>query len=152
MPCVLPRCILHVGVCLREDGDRVGLGTLRLVCKDWRAAVDAMDGGLKRWTLNTRLSRQPPPLPGAVVRVEALDLRTLFARGWIGQSFPRQSFQSMRALQWRLPAAFPSLRSLTLQMFNMNGCVQATVCSWVSAGICLPLVSGFCKLHQPRRG
>ncbi len=118
----------------------MGLGILRLVCKDWRAAVDAVDGGVKRWALHMRLGRQTLPLPRAVVLVEALDLRSLFARRKIGQSLPRQSLQSVRALQRRLPAAFPSLRSLTLHLFNMKGCVQANLFSRMSAGVYRPLV------------
>lgn len=119
----------------------MGLGTLRLVCKDWRGAVDAVDGGLKRWALHTRLGQQTPPLPRAVVLVEALDLRSLFARKQTGQSLPRQSLQSVQSLQRRLPKAFPALRSLTLHFFNMKGCVQANDCPRLSAGVYGPLVS-----------
>ncbi len=140
---------------LRGDDDRVGLGNLRLVCKDWRAAVDAKDSGLKRWMLHTHLGRQPPPLPRTAVLVEALDLRSLFNRRsnsffWIGQSLSRQGLQSVRALQHRVPVAFPSLRSLMLHFFNMNGCVQAHVCSWISAVMHLPRVC--CSLHEPGHG
>lgn len=59
------------------------LGDLRLMCKDWRTAVDASDGGLRRWELRARLF-QTPRLPTAAASVEALDLRGLFPHSEIG--------------------------------------------------------------------
>lgn len=98
------------------------LGDLRLMCKDWRTAVDASDGGLRRWELRARLF-QTPRLPTAAASVEALDLRGLFPHSEIGPPFPRLGCADVRALQ-RLPAVFPVLQSLTLHPLDMNGCVQ----------------------------
>ena len=47
----------------------MSLGALRLVSKDWRAAVDAAHSGLRRWELHSRLR---PPLPRAAAVVEGL--------------------------------------------------------------------------------